>query len=143
MCCYILCCSTVAIGLPGDASDCNLDKRSAIAAYAKQGFCRLRQQWELGERFWLFGPHWSSCQKLKMMQCALFYCQFWKQKISTRCFPFCQHCHLTWENWAKFFRGCVLTLHRRKLTWNCATISSLIPLVNPSSKLIAKNLIVN
>jgi len=33
-------------------------------------------------------PHWSSCWKIKMMQCALFYCDVWKQKISTWCFPF-------------------------------------------------------
>jgi len=40
----VLYCFTVVIDLPGDASDCNLDKRSAIAAYAKQGFCPVRQQ---------------------------------------------------------------------------------------------------
>ena len=49
--------------------------------------CRVRQLWELGVRFWLFGPHWISCQKIKMMQCALFCCYFWKQKIATWCFP--------------------------------------------------------
>jgi len=26
-------------------------------------------------------PHWSSCWKIKMMQCALFYCDVWKQKF--------------------------------------------------------------
>jgi len=25
----------------------------------------------MGVRFWLFGPHWISCQKIKMMQCGL------------------------------------------------------------------------
>ena len=30
-----------------------------------------------GVKFW---PHWSSCQKIKMKQCALFYCDLWKQK---------------------------------------------------------------
>ena len=25
--------------------------------------CRVRQHWELGVRFWLFGPHWNSCEK--------------------------------------------------------------------------------
>jgi len=38
------------------ASGCNEEKSSAI----KQGGCRVRQQWELGVRFWLFGPYWSS-----------------------------------------------------------------------------------
>ena len=28
---------------------------------------------------------------------------------------FCQHCHLTWQKWAKFFRRDVLTLHWWKL----------------------------
>jgi len=37
-------CFTVAIGLPGDASDYNEDKRSAVAAaHAKQGGCRVTQ----------------------------------------------------------------------------------------------------
>ena len=38
----VLYCLTVTISFPGDASDCNLDKRLTIAAYAKQGFCRVR-----------------------------------------------------------------------------------------------------
>jgi len=33
--------------------------------HAKQGGCRVRQQWELWLRFWVVGPHWSSCQKIK------------------------------------------------------------------------------
>ena len=53
-----------------------------------KGGCRVRQQWEQGVRFWLFGPHWSSCQEIKMMQCALFYCDLRKHIISTCCFPF-------------------------------------------------------
>jgi len=52
----------------------------------KKGGCRERQQWEQEVRFWLFVPHWSSCQKIKIMQGALFYRYFWKQKISTCCF---------------------------------------------------------
>jgi len=48
----------------------------------------VRQQWEQGVRFWVFGPHWSSCHKIKMMQCTLLYCDLWKQNISTCCFPF-------------------------------------------------------
>jgi len=56
-------------------------KVGGCSAHAKHGGCRMRQQWELGVRFWLFGPHWSSCQKIEMMQCALFYCDFWKQKF--------------------------------------------------------------
>ena len=63
-------------------------KIGSCSAHAKQGGCRVRQQWGLGVRFGVFGPHWSSCQKIKMMQCALFYCDSWKQKFSTWCFPF-------------------------------------------------------
>jgi len=63
-------------------------KVGSCSAHSKQGGCRVRQQWEQGVRFGLFGPHWSSCQKINMMQCALFYCDLWKQKISTWCFPF-------------------------------------------------------
>ena len=63
-------------------------KVNSCNAHSKQGGYRVRQQWELGVRFWLFGPHWSSCQKINMMQCALFYWDLWKQKISTCCFPF-------------------------------------------------------
>ena len=83
----VFCCFTVAIGLPGDASDHNEDKKvGSCSAHAKQGGCRVRQQWELGVRFWRFGPYWSSCQKIKMMQ-YVFYCDLWKQKISACCFP--------------------------------------------------------
>jgi len=60
----VIYCFTVAIGLPWDASDYKEDKRWAVATYTKQDGCRARQQWELGVRFWLFGPHWSSCQKI-------------------------------------------------------------------------------
>jgi len=74
-------------------------KFSSCSVRTKQGGCRVRQQWELSARFWLFGPHRSSCQKIKMMHCALFYCDFWKQKISTWCFRLSRSPH-----WAKFFR---------------------------------------
>jgi len=69
-------CFITAIGFPGDTSDNTLQWRKKIcscSAHAKQGGCRVRQKWELEVRFWLFGPHWSSCQKIKMVQCALFY----------------------------------------------------------------------
>jgi len=66
-------CFTVAIGLPVDASQWR-QKVHSCSVHAKQGDCRVRQQWELGVKFWLFRLHWSSCQKIKMMQCALFYC---------------------------------------------------------------------
>jgi len=68
-------CFNVAIGLPGDASCIRLQWRQKVGsctAHAKQGGCRQRQQWELGVRFRLFGPHWSSCQQIQTMQCALF-----------------------------------------------------------------------
>jgi len=48
--------------------------------------------------FWVFGPHWSSCQKIKMMQCKLFYCDFIKTKIFNMALSFCQRCHFTWQN---------------------------------------------
>ena len=63
-------------------------KVGSCSAHAKQGVCCVKQLWELGVIFWVFGPHWSSGQKTKIMQCALFYCDLWKQKISTWCFPF-------------------------------------------------------
>ena len=65
-------CFTVAIGLPGDLSDYNEDKSSAVPAACKKGGCRVRQQWELGVRLWVFGPHWSSCKKIKMMHVRCF-----------------------------------------------------------------------
>jgi len=40
----VLYCFTVAIGLPGDATDYNEDKWSEAAAHAKQGGYRVRQQ---------------------------------------------------------------------------------------------------
>ena len=40
------------------------NSRYSCSAHAKQGSCRVRQQWELRVRFWLFGPHWSSRQKM-------------------------------------------------------------------------------
>ena len=56
------------------------------SAHAKQGGCRVRQQWEQGVRFWLFWPHWSRCHKIEMMQCALLYCDLWKQKLQHAAF---------------------------------------------------------
>jgi len=103
-----------------------------------QRACKTRWLPSLGVRFWLFGPHWSHCQKIIMMHCAMFYCDFWKQKNSTWCFPFVNTAtSITEQNWTKFFRWGVVTLHRWKLPQNCATISSLMPLLNPSLKLLA------
>jgi len=74
-------------------------------------------------------------------------CVVWLRLMKTKYFnmllSFCQLWHFTWQNWATFFRRDVLTLHRWKLQWNCTSISSLMPLLNPSLKLIAKSLIVN
>ena len=36
-------------------------KVGSCSAHTKQGGCRVREQWEQGVTFWLFGPHWSSC----------------------------------------------------------------------------------
>jgi len=57
--------------------------------------------------------HCSSCQKHQMMQCALVYCDLWKQKNSSRPFAFCQLS--TSRNWVKSFRRDVLTLHIRNI----------------------------
>ena len=117
-------------------------RKKICSAHAKQGGCRVRQQWELGVRFWLLEPHWSSCQKIKMMLCALFYCDLWKQKFQHVAFLFRTLApHLTEQG--KVFTRDVLTLHRWMPPWNCAPISSLMPLLNPSLKLISKSLIVN
>ena len=66
-----------------------------------------------------------------------------KTKNFNMLLSFFQHWHLTWQNWAKFFKRDILTLHRWKLPLNCASISSLMSLLNPSLKLTAKRLIVN
>ena len=84
----VLYCFTVVISLPGDASNYNKDKRSPVAGRIQNKVVgRVRQKWELRVRFRLFGPHWSSSQKIKMNQCALLHCGLRKQKISTCCFP--------------------------------------------------------
>jgi len=46
-------------------------KVGSCSVHAKQGSCRVRKQWEIGMRF---SVHWSTCQRVKTMQCALFYC---------------------------------------------------------------------
>ena len=66
-----------------------------------------------------------------------------KTKNFNMLLSFCQHWHLTWQNWAKFFRQCILTLHRWKFPWNCGSISFLMPIPIPSLKLTAKSLMVN
>ena len=66
-----------------------------------------------------------------------------KTKNVNTVLSFRQHWHLPWQNWAKFFRRDVLTLHGWNLPQSCASISSVMPLLNPSLKLIAKSLIVN
>ena len=75
---------TVAIGLPGDATDYNEDKRPAVAgcsAHAKQG------GWVLSEatvraKSEILGI-WAALKQLskKMKQCALFYCDFENNKF--------------------------------------------------------------
>jgi len=74
-------CFDIAIGLSGDASKIKLQWRQkfgSCSVHAKQAGCWERQQKKHRVRFWLFGPRWSSCQKIKMMQCALFYYDLWK-----------------------------------------------------------------
>ena len=80
----------------------------------------------------------SSCQK-----CVLFYCDLRQQNISTWCFPFVNIATSPDRTVQSFFRRDVLTLHRWILPQDCASISSLIPLLNQSLKFIAKSLIVN
>ena len=107
-------CFTVAISLPGDASCIKLQWRQKVGscnAHAKQGGCRVRQQLELGVRLWLFGPHWSSCQKYRWCNVRCFTSTCKNKEFQ----HFCQHWHFTWQNWAKLFRRDVLTLHRWKL----------------------------
>jgi len=55
-------------------------KVGICSAYAKQGGCRVRQQWEQGVRFWLFGPHWCRCQKIKMMAMCVISLRLMKTK---------------------------------------------------------------
>ena len=76
---------------------------SSGSAHPKQGGCRVRQQWDLGVRFWVYGQHLSSGQKIKMMQCALSYCV--KAKNFNRLFSFCQPWDLPWQNRVKFSGG--------------------------------------
>jgi len=74
---------------------------------AQANGCRVRQQWKLGVRFWFLGRTEAADRKQNdAMQCALFYWNF------NMMLSFCQSWHLTWQNWAKFFRRDLLTLHR-------------------------------
>jgi len=95
----------VATGLSGDASDYNEDKRSAVAARMQN---KVVVEWEQRVRFWPFGPHWSSRQETEM--CVVLP-RLTKTKNSTCCFQHCQRWHLAWQNWTKFFRRDVLSLH--------------------------------
>ena len=60
-------CFTVAIGLPGEASGYNEDKRSPVVARMQN---KVVVEWgncaELGVRFWPFGLHWSSCEHAQL-----------------------------------------------------------------------------
>jgi len=78
----------------------------------KQGGCREMQQRELGVRFSLFGPHWIKPRsKNKNDATCVVPLRLTKTKFQHGA-SFCQHWHLTWQNWAKFFTRDVLTLHR-------------------------------
>ena len=57
-------CFTVAIGLPGGASDQNEDKKvGSCSARAKQGGCRVKQQSEQGVRFGYLGRTEAAVRK--------------------------------------------------------------------------------
>jgi len=56
-------------------------------------------------RFWLFGPHWSSCQEIKMMQCVLFHVTYKDKKFQHGAFllsTLAPH----QQNWTVFQAGC-------------------------------------
>ena len=108
-------CFTVVIGLPGDVSDYNDDKRSAVAArmqnkvVVKWGNSE-RQEWDFG----YMGRTEAAVKNINDAMCIALL-RLMKTKNFNVVFSFCQRCHLTWQNWAKFFGRDVVTLPRWKL----------------------------
>ena len=139
----ILYCFTVVIGLPGDASDYNEDKRSAVAASMQKRWlsseATVRARSEI-LAIWAALKHLSENKDEAMCVVLL---RLVKSKKFIMVLSICQHWHLNWQKWANFSRQDVLTLHRWKLPWNCASISFLMQLLNLSLKLITKILMVN
>jgi len=136
-------CFTVAIGLPGGVSDCNDGKMSVVAARMQN---KVVVEWGNNETRSEILTIWAALKQMsenKNDAMCVVLLRLLKTKNFNMVLSFCQNCHLTWQNWAKFFRRDVLTLLRWKLPQNCISISSLMPLLNPSLKVTAKSLIAN
>ena len=86
-------------------------KVGSCSAHVKQGGCRVRQEWDFA---YLGRTELSSGQKIKMMQCALLYCD-WKQEFSIWCFPFVNVATLPGRIEQSFSGSMFKTLHRWKL----------------------------
>ena len=103
-------CFTIAIGLPGDASNYNKDKRSAVTTRIQN---RVVLEWGSSEN-----KEWDAALKQlseKNHAMCVVLLRLMKTKNFNMLLSFCQHWHLTWQNWANFFRRYILTLHRWKL----------------------------
>ena len=81
----------------------------ACSAHAKQG-CRVRAGSEI-LAIWAALKQLLENKNAAMCVASL---RLIKTKKINMVLSFCQHWHLTWQNWAKFFRRYVLTL----LRWN-------------------------
>ena len=116
-------------------------KKSAVAVRMQNNVVVEKGDNESWVRFWLFGPHWSSWSK-KWCNVRCFAATYENKIFQHVAFVFSTLApHLTEQS--KVFMRDVSTLHRWKLPYNCASISSLMLLLNPRLKLITKSLIVH
>ena len=102
--------------------------------------CRVRQQWELWSEVLTFWAALKQLSENKNDATCVASLRLIKTKNFNMVLSFCQHWHLTWQNWANWD---ALTWHRWKLPKNCASINSMTTLINLSLKLTAKSLIVD
>ena len=90
-------------------------KVGSCRAHAKQGGCRVRQQWELWSEVLVF---WAALKQLSENEydaTCVASLRLIKTKTFNMVLSFYLHWHLTWQNWTKSFRRDILTLHRWKL----------------------------
>jgi len=110
-------CFTDAIGLPGEWRYIKLQygQKSEVAArilnkvVVERGNSKSKE-WDFG----YLDRTEAAVIKLKWCNVRCFTVTY-ENKNFSMLLPFCQPWHLTWQNWAKFFRRDVLTLHRWKL----------------------------
>jgi len=84
-------------------------------AHSKQGGCQVRQSVRIKSEILAI---WAALKQLsedKHDAMCVVLLRLMKTKNINMLLSFCQHCHLTWQNWAKFFGRGILTLRRWKL----------------------------